>query len=76
MKSDTGAEVSGVPGESANETRFTFTPEEPWSPGSYRLLVDPEIEDLAGNKPGRRFDEEIGRAASSPRAFELLFEVR
>lgn len=76
VKSDTGAEVSGVPSASSNETRFTFTPEEPWSRGSYRLLVDPEIEDLAGNKPGRLFDEEIGRAKASPRAFELLFEVR
>jgi hypothetical protein len=76
VKSETGAEVPGVPSASANETRFIFTPEEPWVRGSYRLLVDPEIEDLAGNKPGRRFDEEIGGAASSPRAFELLFEVR
>jgi hypothetical protein len=70
-----GAEVPGASSVSANETRFVFTPERPWSPGSYRLHVDSEIEDLAGNKPGRLFDAPIG-GASSPRAVELSFEVR
>ena len=73
VKSDTGAEVPGV--ASSSEARFTFTPEHPWSPGTYRLVVDPEIEDLAGNKPGRLFDEKIGRAAAAPKGVELSFEV-
>ena len=73
---DTGAEVPGVPSASSNETRLTFTPKEPWSPGSYRLVVDPEIEDLAGNKPGRLFEVEMGSADAAHKSLELTFDVR
>ncbi len=76
MTSDSGAEVPGVSSASSNETRFVFTPDRTWSKGRYRLLVDPEIEDLAGNKPGRLFDEEIGRGAADSGGVELSFEVR
>ncbi len=75
VKSDAGVEVPGVSRVSSNETRLVFTPDRPWLPGTYRLQVDSEIEDLAGNKPGRLFDEKVGRA-SSPEGAELLFEVR
>jgi hypothetical protein len=70
-----GAEVPGASSVSSNETRFVFAPDRPWLPGSYRLRVDSEIEDLAGNKPGRLFDEPAGRE-SNPNAVELSFEVR
>ncbi len=76
VESVSGRNVPGVASASSNETRFLFTPKEPWSPGSYRLLVDPEIEDLAGNQPGRLFDEEIGHAPSDPKGAELSFGVR
>ncbi len=76
VKSDAGVEVPGVSRVSSNETRLVFTPEGRWSPGTYRLIVDPELEDLAGNKPGRLFDEEIGRDTPPPRAVALSFEVR
>jgi hypothetical protein len=71
-----GKRVPGIAAAGSNETRFTFTPEEPWPPGSYRLLADPEIEDLAGNKPGRLFDEEAGGPKADLRAVELSFDVR
>jgi hypothetical protein len=76
VERDTGAELSGVASTSSNETRFSFTPAEPWSPGRYRLVVDPEIEDLSGNKPGRLFDAEAGQASTGPATMELSFEVR
>jgi hypothetical protein len=76
VTSDAGEEVPGVASTSSNETRFSFTPTEPWSPGTYRLVVDPEIEDLAGNKPGRLFDAETGQASTSPGRVDLSFEVR
>jgi hypothetical protein len=75
VETASGDEVPGVPSVSGNETRFTFTPELPWPPGEYRLRVDAEIEDLAGNKPGRLFEEPAENAAS-PRAFVMPFEVR
>ncbi len=76
VEKDTGAEVEGVASASEDETRFLFTPKKPWSPGSYRLLVDPEIEDIAGNKPGRLFDEAIGGVAPPPKSIDFSFEVR
>ena len=75
VENSSGAEVPGVPSVSDSETRFAFMPDRPWSKGEYRLRVDAEIEDLAGNKPGRLFDEPTANTAS-PRAFELPFEVR
>jgi hypothetical protein len=76
VKSDSGVEVPGVGRASSNETRFRFTPKEPWSPGTYHLLVDPEIEDLAGNKPDRLFEEDRGSALAAHKSLELTFDVR
>jgi hypothetical protein len=38
------------------EMRWTFTPEEPWRPGSYDLVALDILEDLAGNQIGRAFE--------------------
>ncbi len=42
-----------------NETEWRFTPQQPWSPGVYRLVVDTSLEDLAGNKIGQPFDIDV-----------------
>jgi hypothetical protein len=54
--------VEGVPGDVAashNETRWSFTPEQPWEASEYRLTVDTALEDLAGNRIGRPFDVDV-----------------
>jgi hypothetical protein len=38
------------------ETRWSFTPRDPWTAGAYRLVVQPILEDLAGNRIGRAFE--------------------
>jgi len=38
------------------ETRWTFTPREPWRGGSYELLALDILEDVAGNQIGRAFE--------------------
>ncbi len=38
------------------ETEWRFTPDSPWKPGPYRLLIGSIVEDLAGNRIGRKFD--------------------
>jgi hypothetical protein len=38
------------------ETRWTMTPGEAWTPGRYELIVLPILEDLAGNRIGRAFE--------------------
>ena len=56
---------------------WRFTPAVPWRAGEYRLRVEAELEDLAGNRPGRRFDEPAsadGRrreAVGSTRVFRI-----
>jgi len=39
-----------------NETQWRFTPARPWATGDYRLKVDWELEDLAGNNLERLFE--------------------
>ena len=43
----------------ANESRWRFTPQQPWRPGAYRLVVDTSLEDLAGNKIDLPFDIDV-----------------
>ena len=40
----------------ANETRWTFTPHDPWRAGAYNLLALSILEDRAGNQIGRAFE--------------------
>lgn len=51
-----GAPVAGTVRVDAGETRWRFTPAEPWRPGRYALVVPRELEDPAGNRIGRRFE--------------------
>jgi hypothetical protein len=38
------------------ETRWTFTPKQPWRAGTYQLLALDTLEDVAGNQIGRAFE--------------------
>jgi hypothetical protein len=60
------------------ERRWTFTPSEPWQRGSHTLLVQTEIEDLAGNNVGKAFEVDAWQdgprsidAATARRPFEI-----
>ena len=51
-----------VAGETAigrEETRWSFTPRQPWAAGNYRLLVNAALEDLAANRIGQLFDMDV-----------------
>lgn len=48
--------VHGEATTDANETRWSFTPREPWAEGQHHLLVLTILEDLAGNRIGRAFE--------------------
>ncbi len=41
------------------ETRWQFTPQEPWRAGDYSLSVDTTLEDLAGNRINRPFEVDV-----------------
>ena len=58
----TDARGKSVPGSievDRDETRWRFTPREPWKAGDYSLLVGTTLEDLAGNHIGRLFEVDV-----------------
>jgi hypothetical protein len=71
-------DVAGSARLEANETRFVFTPDMPWSAGDYRLIADPVLEDIAGNRIGRPFDIDRrapGGAEAEARGAEIGFAI-
>jgi hypothetical protein len=52
-------DVAGDIDVGLNEAEWRFIPQQPWTPGSYRLVVDNGLEDLAGNKIGQPFDIDV-----------------
>ena len=51
-----GSDVPGDVAIEAGETRWTFTPRDPWLPGNYSLIALTLLEDPAGNRLGRAFE--------------------
>ncbi len=56
---DARGAVSGIIEVGKTETEWRFTPVTEWTAGSYRLVVDNGLEDLAGNKIGQPFDIDV-----------------
>jgi hypothetical protein len=52
-------DVAGAIDVAREESEWRFTPSQPWTPGSYTLVVDTALEDLAGNKIGLPFDIDV-----------------
>jgi hypothetical protein len=49
------------------ETRWHFTPESPWEPRAYRLVVSTDLEDPSGNAVGRPFEVDlVGPISAEP----------
>ena len=71
--------VSGMITIEDEERRWTFEPADSWRRGSYKLLIQTIIEDLAGNNIGKPFEvdvfEGVQRQLTNATA-NLLFEVR
>ena len=70
-----GRPVEGTAEVAAGEGGWRFTPSRPWPPGDYRLVVGPDLEDLAGNRPDRLFDTD-GQVAPGPPRVVLSREFR
>lgn len=49
---------------------WSLTPERPWTPGDYTLVIDPELEDVSGNTPSVPFDAETGTIGTFQTAIE------
>lgn len=72
-----GAVVGGQHEISRNETRWSFTPSEPWRDGSYHLVVLGILEDLAGNRIGRPFEVDVFEAIrpDEQQSYRIPFSV-
>lgn len=72
-------EVIGEVTIERHETEWRFTPQQPWQPGSYNLVVDTALEDLAGNHVGQLFDIDEAKGAPQPsteNTISLPFAIR
>jgi len=58
------------------EACWSFVPNAPWANEEYRLVVNPLLEDLAGNTPNRIFDTDLTATAQSPSVLILPFHPR
>ncbi|MDC0143576.1 hypothetical protein OAK45_03475 [Verrucomicrobia bacterium] len=61
-----------------NETQWRFTPTQLWATGNYRLKVDWELEDFAGNNLERLFEVNLNKSTeptfARPRYLEFKIE--
>lgn len=55
----TGKRIDGKIDVTERETLWTFTPSVVWREGSYQLVADKRLEDLAGNSIGQPFEIDV-----------------
>ncbi len=79
VESADGKALAGEVSIANGETRWSWTPLEPWHRGSYRLVAFGMLEDLAGNRIGRAFEvDQFQRsdASSEPEKTVVPFSVQ
>jgi hypothetical protein len=62
-----GRAVDGRVELGPEERSWQLSPAEAWATGTHELVVDPVLEDLAGNSVSRVFDRDRARAEDEPR---------
>lgn len=60
--------VPGALGIEEGGRSWTFRPHAPWRPGTYQVVVDPRIEDLAGNNLMEGMEQAVGQQSVRPAA--------
>jgi hypothetical protein len=63
-----GQAVDGTPTIGPEERSWRFVPRRVWASGPHQVVVDPLLEDVAGNSVTRVFDRDLDRAADEPRS--------
>lgn len=59
VKTVNGQSVSGKISLANDEREWQFTPSLPWKSGEYSLVIDPKLEDIAGNRMTGLFDQPL-----------------
>jgi hypothetical protein len=72
-----GETIPGAVTLADGETRWSFTPRDPWRAGDYTIVVNAAVEDLAGNRIGHPFEVKhlAAAAANDPTSVSLPFRV-
>lgn len=74
-----GMKIKGQMTVSQHETRWSFAPKQSWKPGTYTLVVDSELEDLAGNSMVKPFEVDLSKAPKNrdyPKILKRSFSIR
>lgn len=74
-----GQRVAGKVTPAEHESVWKFTPQSPWRAGTYQLVADTRLEDLAGNSIGRAFEvDEFAPVKSKieSQTVKLPFEIK
>jgi hypothetical protein len=69
-------QVAGTIAVGADEKSWSFTPAQPWQAGAHRVIVSPDLEDVAGNTPTRPFDVDQDALPRPRQRLQFDFEVR
>ncbi len=72
VRNAAGKTLDGVAKTAAGERNWSFTPNTPWVTGEYQLVVEPRLEDVAGNSPARVFDRDVSRPEDAPARREAV----
>ncbi|HEY3906004.1 MAG TPA: hypothetical protein VGM14_18990 [Streptosporangiaceae bacterium] len=59
--------VRGTPQIGTGETSWQLIPGQAWASGPHQLIIDPILEDQAGNSVSRVFDRDLSRPQDRPR---------
>ncbi len=71
-----GRSLSGTVNVTSSETHWAFGPSEAWRAGRYNIMIDSDLEDLAGNTLIRLFDAPHEEPSSDDRqVFQLPFDI-
>jgi hypothetical protein len=62
-----GELIQGAPQIGTEEMSWQLVPRQAWARGPHQLIVDPALEDLAGNSVSRVFDRDLNRPEDQPR---------
>jgi hypothetical protein len=74
-----GRLVHGTREVGSEERSWRLAPREAWAPGAHLLVVNPVLEDVAGNSVSRVFDRDLTRPEDEPREarpVEVMFRPR
>jgi hypothetical protein len=67
-----GLRVDGTPQVGPQDRSWQLVPGRAWPAGTHQLVIDPVLEDLAGNSVSRVFDRDLSRPEDNPAAAGLV----